>query len=311
MTKRPAKIAFGWQLPTGKPRRPDDSNDYTKHIQLVAERITGSFSSLWLPDHFMDGDREIPEALVSLSYFAGILPDFQMGTAVIGQSYRNPALLAKMSATLQQMSEGRFILGLGAGWKEDEYEAYGYTYPNAATRITQLAETIQICRAMWDPAQFSSSFQGQHYRIKNAICLPKPEPPPPIMVGGGGEQLTLRVVAEHADWWNLPGATPEVYAHKLKVLDRYCGEINRDPDQIRKTWMGVVSIAPTQEAAVKQMENYPLWPGDTPLLGSPGAIRGQLRAYHNLGVDLFILAFVDEPSLIGLSLFIDQVVREL
>ncbi len=106
-----------------------------------------------------------------------------------------------------------------------------------------MAEVMQICQAMWDPAQPEVSFEGEHYQIENAVCNPKPDPPPPIMVGGAGEKLTLRVVAEHADWWNLVGVSSEVYAHKIDVLERHCISVGRDPAIIRKTWLGVVSIA--------------------------------------------------------------------
>lgn len=285
--------------------------DYARYVADVLDRIGGHFHSAWIPDHLMDGQAEIPEALTTLSYLAAACPALHVGTAVIGQNYRNPALLAKMAATLQTLSEGRFILGIGAGWKEDEYRAYGYRFPPAATRIAQLAEAVQICRLLWDPARPEATFHGQHYHVEGAVCRPKPEPPPPVMIGGAGETLTLRVVAEHADWWNLIGAPPQVYARKLAVLEQHCETAGRDPATIRKTWMGAVSIAGTHEQAVAQMAGQPMWPGDVALMGTPDEIVGQLLAYTALGVDLMILSFVDEPRPDGMLRFVEQVLPHL
>jgi alkanesulfonate monooxygenase SsuD/methylene tetrahydromethanopterin reductase-like flavin-dependent oxidoreductase (luciferase family) len=269
--------------------------------------ISGHFRSAWISDHLMDGQYDIPEALTTLSYLAGLYSQMTFGTAVIGQGYRNPALLAKMAATLQQLSGGRFILGIGAGWKEDEYRAYGYDFPSTATRIAQLAESVQICKQLWDPSLPEATFLGQHYRIERAVCQPKPAVPPPVMIGGAGEKLTLRVVAQHADWWNLIGASPEVFARKLAVLERHCASVDRDPTTIRKTWMGTVSIGSTSHQAQAQMTGLPLWPGDVALVGTPDEIIEQLQAYTALGVDLFFLSFADEPRMDGIGMFIGEV----
>lgn len=300
-------IHFGWVLPSGEARMPRDAAQIAPHLHRTIARLRGRFHSLWMPDHFMAGHSDVLEALTTLSFLAGAVPDLHLGTIVLGQSYRNPALLAKIAATLQVLSGGRFILGIGAGWKEDEYHAYGYPFPPLPTRIAQMAEAIQICRAMWDPAPAAASFRGAHYQIEEAICAPKPTPPPPIMIGGGGEKQTLRLVAAHADWWNLVGVSPQTYAHKIRVLEEHCAASGRDPARIRKTWMGVVSIARTRAQAQAQMAGYPIWPEDTPLLGTPVEILVQLQAYIALGVDLFQLSFVDEPAGAGLDRFLAEV----
>ena len=310
MFRLPQHIDFGWVLPTGKARMPSGEGvTYLNYIQHVLKRIDGSFQSLWMPDHFMDDQAAILEALSTLSFLAGMDPEFDFGTIVLGQSYRNPALLAKMAATLQQLSGGRFILGIGAGWKVDEYQAYGYDFPPASTRIAQMAEVVQIFRVMWDPSQPDATFHGEHYCIDAAVCNPKPSPPPPILIGGGGEKLTLRAVAEHADWWNLPGVSPAEYARKLDILADHCAAVGRNPNEIRKTWMGVVSIAPTRSQAETQMAGYPIWPGDTPLVGTPDDVRAQLQSYVDLGIDYFMLAFADEPALEGISLFTTEIAQ--
>lgn len=303
--KRP-QARFGWMLPTKNDRLPPDPAAQQGHVRRLLDAISGRFHSAWIPDHLMEGQEPIPEALVTIAHYAALYPQLHWGTAVLSQSYRNPALLAKMAATLQGLSSGRFILGLGAGWKEDEYAAYGYDFPKASLRIAQMAETLQICRAMWDPRRAAATFHGRHYHIEEAVCFPKPTPPPPIMIGGGGEKLTLPVVAEHADWWNLPGVSPQEYARKLAILDGYCAQLGRSSAAIRKTWMGVVSIADSRARAAEQLESYTMWPGDLPLAGTPADVRDQIQAYTDLGVDLFILSFADEPTATGLNLFLDH-----
>ncbi len=301
------KVDFGWEIPTGERRMPVGSDNYGPHLQKVLSHLSGYFHSAWMPDHFMFNQKDVPEAMVTMSYLSALFPDLYFGSVVLGQNYRNPALLAKMAATMQQLSRGRFILGLGAGWKADEYRAYGYEFPSVPIRIAQLAELVQICKAMWDPSRSEATFHGQHYRIDQAVCQPKPSPAPPVMIGGAGEKLMLRVIAQHADWWNLVGISPEGYAHKIKILQRHCVEVGRDPAEIRKTWMGVVSIASTRSQAEQAMEGYPIWPEDVPIVGTPAEVVRQLQRYTELGVDLFILAFADEPGLGGLNLFIQEV----
>ena len=162
----------------------------------MLELLPPAFTTVWRSDHFQVGDADIWEGWTELVYLAALFPDLRFGHLVLGQSYRNPALLAKMAATLQDLTGGRYILGLGAGWLEEEYAAYGYDYPSGGTRVAQLAEAIQVVRAMW--AESPATFHGEHYRIERAVCLPKPEPPPPIMIGTNGPKA-LRVVARHAD----------------------------------------------------------------------------------------------------------------
>src|SRR5207249_11926712 len=137
-----------------------------------------------------------------------------------------PSLVAKMAASLKSLSGGRFVLGYGAGWKGDEYVAYVYDFPSPATRIAMLEEGLQVIKAMWRDTP--ATFHGQYYHIEQARCEPRPDPLPPIMIGGDGEQLTLRVVARHADWWNCYSRTSEIAHHKLTVLKQHCAAEGRD-----------------------------------------------------------------------------------
>ena len=146
------------------------------------------------------------ECWTATAAFATAYPQYDFGQIVLGNSYRHPPLLAKMASTLQALTGGRLILGIGAGWMESEYRAYGYPFPSAAVRLQQLGEAVQILRRMW--TALPASFSGRHYQIEQAFNQPLPEPPPPIMIGAAGEQLALRLVARHADWWNLSGISP-------------------------------------------------------------------------------------------------------
>jgi alkanesulfonate monooxygenase SsuD/methylene tetrahydromethanopterin reductase-like flavin-dependent oxidoreductase (luciferase family) len=268
-----------------------------------------------MADHFVPWadfqaeDTDTPECWTTISCLAGAFPKLQFGSIVLCQSYRNPALLAKMAATLQVLTGGRLILGIGAGWKEDEYRAYGYDFPKDSVRIAQLAEAVQIIRRMWTETP-PTSFEGQYYRIKDATCEPRPDPPPPIMIGGGGERLLLRVVAEQADWWNYPGGSVELYAHKLDVLRGHCRAVGRDYDEILKTWAcELVAIAETEAEAKRMAEGSP-FRGDSDIVGTPEQVADQLRRFTDLGVEHFILRFANFPDPAGAELFADTVIPQ-
>lgn len=272
----------------------------------------GRFASAWVSDHFVPWSNRMPvatenlEAWTTLTYFAGQHPDYTFGNIVLAQSYRSPALLAKMATTLQALSGGRLILGLGAGWKEDEYRAYGYDFPPAAARIQQLAEAAQILRLMF--TQPSATFHGRHYHIDNAICEPKGGSPPPLMLGGNGRKLTLRVVARYADWWNGSGA-PDKFDAVAQVLRGHCRDVGRDYDSLVKTWnCDCVAIAPTSEAARQLAEEHPFYDPNAALVGTPAEVAAQLRRLTDLGVEHFILRFADFPRTDGVELFGREVI---
>ena len=167
-----------------------------------------SFTTVWISDHLQFGDDPLSEAWTLLTYLAATFPRFRYGHLVLCQSYRNPAVLAKMAATLQELTGGRFVLGLGAGWHEEEYRAYNVDYPRPGIRVQQLAETIEIARAMW--TQSPATFTGEHYRIEGAYCEPRPDPPIPILVGTNGPKA-IAVAARLADSWCWDGPWDETY----------------------------------------------------------------------------------------------------
>ena len=272
----------------------------------------GRFASAWVSDHFVPWSNRVTaptenlEAWTTLTYFAGQHPDYTFGNIVLAQSYRSPALLAKMATTFQALSGGRLILGLGAGWKEDEYLAYGYEFPPAAVRIQQLAEAAQIIRLMF--TEPSATFHGRHYHVDQAICEPKGGSPPPLMLGGNGRKLTLRVVARYADWWNGGGALAG-YEEVLQVLRGHCRDVGRDYDGLVKTWMSdCVAIAPTTDAARRLAEAHPFYDPNASLVGTPAEVASQLRRFADLGVEHFILRFADFPKTDGVDLFGREVI---
>jgi alkanesulfonate monooxygenase SsuD/methylene tetrahydromethanopterin reductase-like flavin-dependent oxidoreductase (luciferase family) len=207
------------------------------------------------------------------------------------------------------LTGGRFIFGIGAGWKQDEYLAYNYDFPKPVVRIGQLAETVKIVRKLWTEAP--ASFEGKYYSIKNAYCEPRPDPLPPIMIGGGGEQLTLRVVAEQADWWNIPGGTLENYARKLEVLRAHCEAVGRNYEEIVKTWgHEALTIAGTEAEARRIAERNPL-NSPTAIVGTPDQVADRLQSFIDLGVEYFVLRFADFPNTVGIELFMEQVMPRL
>lgn len=304
-------IKFGWVLFPTPPRDlfvPENATPTQAGSALMQateryiEALEPHFDSVWVEDHFQWGTRPTLEAVTTLAYLAGRHEGLRFGNIVLGQSYRNPALTAKMGANLQLMTRGRFILGIGAGWKEDEYTAYGYPYPPAGVRVDELDEAVQIIRAMWTSSP--ATFHGKYYHIENAECQPQPDPPVPIMIGGGGEQKTLRVVAKRADWWNHNFCDAQEYAHKAQVLRGYCREIGRDPNDIVYTYYGFISIADDPGKVVKRE-------GIHVIGGSADAVTRELEEFIKLGVTCFQFRFLDYPAINNLQTFVEKIMPRL
>ena len=273
-------------------------------LRRAVEVASDAFTSLWLADHFMFDDADVNEAWVELSYLAALAPRMQLGHMVLCNSYRQPSLTAKMGASLQALSEGRFVLGYGAGWHKPEYVAYGYDFPSAATRIAMMEEGLQVIKAMW--RESPATWHGRFYHIEDARCEPRPDPLPPIMIGGGGEQLTLRAVARHADWWNIFARSASVTRHKLDVLREHCEREGRDFTRIRRTWAGPVYIDRDPEAARRLAGNAA--GSDTPgIMGDPAAVREQIQAFVDMGFDMFQVNFPRFPDTSDMELFMAEV----
>jgi len=246
------------------------------------------FTTLWAEDHLQWGEQPTIECFTTLAYFAAEFPQYHVGSLVLCQAYRNPALLAKMAANLQAMSGGRFILGLGAGWREEEYRSYGYAFSNPRERIEQLEEAAAIIKAMWTSRP--AAYTGKYFRVEDAWCEPQPDPPIPLLIGAGGEQRALRVVACHADWYNFNSCTVEQYAHKIAVLKEHCRIIGRDPAAIKLTYLGTASVSEDPAKVYRTPDKHIV-------AGSPAAVIRELAQFCELGVSHFIFRFRDIEAL--------------
>ena len=301
----PRRIDFGYNPPTGTRQIEQfDPRTFVRDLQDVLEVASQSFSSLWFSDHLMTVEPFRMECWTELTWAAARFPGPLLGTIVMANSYRPPALMAKMAASLQEFSRGRLILGYGAGWHELEYRAYGYEFPSAKERIAQMVEGIKVMRAMW--TESPATYKGRYYQIENAYCEPRPEPPPPIMIGGDGEQLTLRAVAEHADWWNALMRPLPVLRHKIDVLAEHCRAVGRDPASIRKTITRTVYLAKSR-AEAEQWAGDKLKADNPPFAGEPAALIEHLQELSELGFDLFQMVFAGFPDTRDMRLFVDEV----
>ncbi len=298
-------LEFGWVLQPTSRTRENTATMLADNRHFLAA-LRPPFTSFWVEDHFQWEELPTLEAWTAMSYHAAEFPTLRVGSLTLGQSYRNPALTAKMAAMLHAHSGGRLILGIGAGWKEDEYRAYGYPYPGPGARIAQLRETVEIMRLMW--RESSASYQGEHYQIENAYCAPVHATPPPILIGGGGERKTLRVAAELADWWNIGFAPLAAYQAKVAILHRHCADVGRDPHEITLSYYAHIALA-RDPAAVERTD--PVRPNLYRIAGTSDEVAAEIDSFAAIGVRHMMLKFADYPNAEQYQLFVDEVVPRL
>lgn len=227
-------MRFGWLSPVIGNRWSNHQSIVLHQQEHVLPEALPHFDSLWIADHFYGFDtRTDPflEGWTTLTWLAAKFPDVLLCHHVLGHGYRPPALTAKMAATLQVLSNNRFILGIGAGWRGEEYEAYGYEFPRPAVRFAQLEEVITICRLMW--TEDEPSFEGKYYSINGAAAPPRPEVVPPVCIGASGEQIGLPLVGRLADIWNgFPRGTDDDWRRKVSIVHESAVAAGRDPADI-------------------------------------------------------------------------------
>jgi alkanesulfonate monooxygenase SsuD/methylene tetrahydromethanopterin reductase-like flavin-dependent oxidoreductase (luciferase family) len=299
------RLAFGYNPPTGNRliERVDPAT-FTADLDRVLSIAAPAFESVWVSDHFMTEDRFRLECWTQLTWIAARFPGPLLGTIVLANSYRHPPLLAKMAASLQHLSGGRLILGYGAGWAEEEYRAYGYDFPPIRTRIEQMVEGIEVMRALWTGGPVS--YQGRHYRLEDALAVPIPDPRPPIMIGGDGEKLTLRAVAEHADWWNAMSRPMDVQRRKMNALEAHCDAVGRDPASIVKT-ITFVAFLDTDGAAARRAAGARLEGETVAFAGDPEAMIDHLATLADMGFEHVQLVFPGFPGTTDMELFLERV----
>ena len=282
-------------------------------LQLLWRRIEAhgfEWISIW--DHFYSadytGNPHSLEAVASHAALCGATETVRCGSLVYSVGYRHPAVLANAAATLDQIANGRVTLGLGGGWMEAEYAAYGMEYPSAGVRLRQVNEAIQCVRGLL--TQDRTNFSGEFFTMRDAQCVPKPvQARLPLWIGGGGEKVTLRIAAEHADGWNVPFIAPDTFAHKISVLNAHCETVGRDPSEIERAINVGVAMRPGDlEAQFGKMAKF-VSPGV--LSGSVGEIVDRVGAYRDAGADWLILAMRAPFDVDGLDQFAAEVLPHL
>ena len=306
---------FGLQLPSFTfPGLPDDKL-FDRIIEIAQAAEGSGFDSFWVMDHYHQighvGPPSDPmlEAYTLLSAVAARTSRVMLGAMVTGVTYRNPAFLAKVVTTLDVVSSGRAILGIGAAWNEEESRAYGYDWPSTAERFERLEDALQICRAMF--TQPRSTVHGTRHHIDDAYNIPQPVQPggPKILIGGGGEKKTLRLVAQYADMWNAFG-DPDAIRHKVKVLAGHCRDIGRDPAEIVKTRLGTLVVTATKEDGHARREEFKKMRGiDDSMLpsmltcGTADEVGDAVQPFFDAGLDglIFNMPAGSTPEMVALA----------
>jgi F420-dependent oxidoreductase-like protein len=283
----------------------------TNPWEVLAEEArhidAAGFKGIWIGDHFMPNQADTSgrwqEAWTVLAALATLTDRVRLGTLVTGNTYRNPCILAKQAAQVDIISGGRVILGIGAGWQENEHIAYDIPFFSVAERLQRLEESVQILRSLFDNPV--TNFEGKHYRIKDAPLSPKPvQDHLPILIGGGGEKVTLRLVAQYADAWNVTGPASTV-AQKSEVLRQHCERAGRDFDSIHRT--GAMLINVDQSDTGGGLGQRPGWT----TVSRVGELIDALAPFAEAGVDEMIIHFNPALPLLRrkelLSAFMDEV----
>jgi F420-dependent oxidoreductase-like protein len=255
--------------------------DEVKHAEATG------WDGIWIADHFMPNTADkvglTQECLTVLAGIAAVVPRVRLGTLVVGNTYRNPAVLAKQAAQVDIISGGRLILGMGAGWQENEHDAYDIPFYTVGGRLRRLEESVQVLRSLFDNER--TDFEGRYYKIKDAPLTPKPvQAKLPLLIGGGGEKKTMRIAAQYADEWNTWGR-PSTLTRKGAVLEQHCSDLGRDPASIKRSCQALVVITDDKAEA----EAAAAAPGMPTLAGSVEFLRDAMGQYQEAKINEFIL----------------------
>jgi F420-dependent oxidoreductase-like protein len=280
---------FGYHIPSFTFRDVPPERTFERVVELAQTAETAGFGLVTVMDHLYQihgvGPETDPmlEAWTTLGGLAARTTTVRLSTLVTGVTYRNPAMLAKMVTTLDVISGGRAVLGLGAAWNEDEHRGYGFEFPPIGERMDRLDEALTICRAMFTEER--PSFEGRYYRIERALNSPRPIQPggPRILVGGGGEQRTLKIAAKHADMTHWFPLGLDALRHKTEVLERHCADVGRDPSTIERTMATPVLVAASEADGKAILERLPPERRAHVVVGTPEQAAEGLRPYLDAG----------------------------
>lgn len=307
-------IPQGWKMELSSIEGAQEKWNKAVDIAVLAEDL--GFDSIWVYDHFHNVPKPAQEAVfecwTTMAAISQRTSHIRLGQMVGCNSYRNPGLLAKITSTIDVISGGRLDWGIGAGWYESEYRGYGYEFAKPSDRIGMLKETVEIVKSMW--SQPETTYDGKYYKLHRANCDPKPlqQPNPPIWIGGGGEQLTLRVVAQHADVSNF-GSSLEEFIAKREILKGHCEAVGRDEGTIRKTISSEVFIRET-EKEILEADVRSTWGADPAewrkkaLVGTPEQVSEKIQKYLDAGCTGFIPWCPDYPNTETIELFAKKVI---
>jgi alkanesulfonate monooxygenase SsuD/methylene tetrahydromethanopterin reductase-like flavin-dependent oxidoreductase (luciferase family) len=263
---------------------PDAGQPYDQLLEASLHAARTGWDGVYIADHFMPnaGGRQGPDAPVMecgslLAALGAAVPGVRIGSLVYGMTYRHPAVLANMAATVDHVTGGRFVLGVGAGWQVNEHEQYGIELPPVKQRLDRFVEGLRVLRGLLREPR--TTMHGDYYRLTDAVCSPKPvQDRLPILIGGSGERRMLRIVAEYADVWTTWGL-PDRIAHKSAVLARYCAEVGRDPKTIARTAQALVVV----DGSLPDGLPFPM------IGGSPDRLADAVAEYRDLGLDELIV----------------------
>ncbi len=291
-------VPQGWRMDLAHIPDPIEKYETMTRVGQEAERL--GFDSIWLYDHF----HTVPVPTLETTFecwtsTAGLARDtttIRIGQMVTCNNYRNPALLAKIASTVDVMSHGRLDFGIGAGWYEHEYNAYGYPFPDGPERLRMLREALQIIKAMW--TEDYATFEGERYQVRGAINEPKgvQKPHPPIWIGGGGEKVTLKLVAQYGDACNFGGLDLENYRHKLSIVREHCETVGSDYDRlIKSASVNAFLLEPGEENRAEELTAR--YRGDRSLadfrkgdfVGTAAQLVEQCQQIQETGINYFII----------------------
>ncbi|MEX2229492.1 MAG: TIGR03560 family F420-dependent LLM class oxidoreductase [Dehalococcoidia bacterium] len=288
------------------------------------------FESLWRSDHFFSlsgpRSRDALETFLSFVLVAEQSSRIRFGPLVSSMTFRHPSLLARMAAQIDRLSDGRFVLGMGAGWNVPEHEAFGLPFPSLRERMDRLEEGVQVVQALW--ADEPASFAGTHFRLEDAECFPKPiQRPLPVLIGGGGEKRTLRIAARYAQEWNGVGLDVDGYLRKRAILEAHCAAVGRDPGTIRHSQMAAFvigrDVAGQKAHLARLAEKLPAFEGRDPetllhslrdrgwLIGTPGELVDEIGRREEAGLSRVMLQHHANDDFASLELLAAEVLPQV